>query len=372
MEKRFLFNDTCTLVKKSTPFFSVIIPVYNGGYPFRRCLTALREARFTDWELIVVDDGSDDGTDALARKFGARFFSTGKRMGPAAARNAGAKIARGRYLFFVDADCELHPDTLCKAAKILLDHPEYDAIFGSYDDAPAAPNFVAQYKNLFHHYVHQQAGEDASTFWTGCGAIKRSVFLRIGGFDAQRYSRPSIEDIDLGYRLKQAGGRIHLAKQLQVKHLKAWTFRDLLKSDILDRGIPWTRLILRNKTFTGDLNLQTHNRVSVFLLYILLVWMVLEFVYVGIAVLALVTAGLLVWLNVDLYRFFHQKRGFWFMLKSIPIHWLYYFYNGISFLGGTLCHMQATLGEAEFNRPPQPLSNAVEVEREFQYERRRM
>ncbi len=63
-----------------------------------------------------------------------------------------------------------------------------------------------------HHYVHQQGSEDASTFWSGFGVIKRKLFLKLGGFDIKRYSRPCIEDIDLGYRLKQTGAKIHLAK----------------------------------------------------------------------------------------------------------------------------------------------------------------
>jgi GT2 family glycosyltransferase len=145
------------------------------------------------------------------------------RLGPAAARKTGAQVARGKYLYFIDADCELQPDTLARIAEVFQADPGLDALFGSYDDTPGAANFMAQYKNLFHHYVHQKSSELASTFWTGCGVIRRAQFLALGGFDLQRYRRPAIEDIDLGYRLKRAGGRIRLVKHVQVKHLKAWT-----------------------------------------------------------------------------------------------------------------------------------------------------
>ncbi|MFQ5612685.1 MAG: glycosyltransferase family 2 protein [Anaerolineae bacterium] len=325
------------------PFFSIVIPVFNGGHHFQRCLEAIQRSSFQDWELVVVDDGSDDGSGARAARVGATLLRTTGQLGPAAARNLGGQRARGEYLFFIDADCEMRPDTLANAAQVLAAEPELDALFGSYDDAPAAPNTIAQYKNLFHHYVHQHGHEEASTFWTGCGAIRRSRFLELGGFDVSRYRRPSIEDIDLGYRLKQAGGRIRLAKGVQVKHLKAWTWTGLLKSDILDRGIPWTRLILRDRAFVSDLNLQTHNRVSVVAIWLLLASALLGLWQAQSFILALGLAGLLLWLNFDLYRFFAAKRGLRFALQTIPLHWLYYFYNAISFGCGLLLHWREQL-----------------------------
>jgi glycosyltransferase involved in cell wall biosynthesis len=345
----------------ATPLFSIVIPVYNGGDLFRRCLEALRQSTLTDWELVVVDDGSTDGSDGLARQFGARVFKTEGRCGPAAARNLGAQGARGHYLFFIDADCEVHPDTLVKSAQVFRDDPGLDALFGSYDDAPGAPNFIAQYKNLFHYYVHQNSHEEASTFWTGCGVIKRSQFLALGGFDLQRYRRPAIEDIDLGYRLKQAGGRIRLAKQVQVKHLKAWTLTTLLKSDIFDRGIPWTQLILKDRAFMTDLNLQTHNRVSVVAVYGLLSAVLVSFVQIQGLFFALGLATLLLWLNRELYRFFYHQRGWRFALRVIPLHWLYYLYNAIAFGCGLLLYWYEQL-KAESVSPPQPLLDSVDID----------
>lgn len=345
-----------------SPFFSIIIPVYNGGDSFQLCLEAVYRSTFTNWELIVVDDGSTDGSDRLAGEAGASVYHTPGRQGPAAARNLGARRAKGRYLFFVDADCQLHSDALTRAARILQNDPGLDALFGSYDDAPAAPGFIAQYKNLFHRYIHQTSAEEASTFWTGCGAIKRSTFLALGGFDVRRYRRPSIEDIELGYRLKQAGGTVHLAKQVQVKHLKAWTFAALLKADILDRGIPWTRLILRDKAFRPDLNLQTHNRVSVLVLYGLLLSLGLSALQVQALLPVSGTAILLLGLNWKLYQFFYRKRGLFFMLRVIPLHWLYYFYNAISFGLGLLLHWRDRL-KAETVPAPKPLVETVETDR---------
>ncbi len=331
-------------------FISVIIPVYNGGYPFVCSLLALKQTKFTDWELIVVDDGSTDKSALIAREFGAKVSTTEGRKGPGAARNLGAKTAKGDYLCFIDADCEICGDALAELAKTLKARPESDALFGSYDDQPQAANFIAQYRNLLHHYVHQQGQEDASTFWAGFGVVRRSLFNRLGGFDTQRYSRPSIEDIELGYRIEQAGGRIYLAKHLQVKHHKAWNLTNVIKTDIFDRGIPWTLLLHSNKAYVvDDLNLKTSSRISVVAVYSLLACLFLAFYHFQAVVFSMVLIGLLLYLNWDLYRFFSHQRGIIFAAKSILMHWLYYAYGGLSFVLGTLLHWRKIIVAKTFN-----------------------
>lgn len=310
---------------------SVIIPVYNGGAQFQRCLAAFTASTIPPHEWIVVDDGSQDASGQWAEKAGARVLNTTQpASGPAVARNLGAQAATGEILFFVDADVEIRADTLAHIQRAFQQDATLMALFGSYDEAPAAPNFLSQYKNLMHHYVHQQAGEQASTFWSGCGAVRRQLFLKYGGF-ASRYAIPSIEDIEFGVALTQAGHRIRLDKTLQVKHLKHWTWRSLLHSDIVARGIPWTRLILRMGHMPNDLNLQTSARASVALVYLGLLAL-LAWPFVPLAGWAVLAGGLaLLWLNQAVYGWFAQKRGVAFMLGAIGMHWLYYFYNGISF-----------------------------------------
>ena len=110
-------------------------------------------------------------------------------------------------------------DTIARIRRRFEMDPRLDALIGSYDDEPASAGFASQYKNLLHHFVHQHGREEAATFWTGCGAIRREVFAAAGGFD-ESYTRPCIEDIELGHRLRQRGRRIVLDPALQVKHLK--------------------------------------------------------------------------------------------------------------------------------------------------------
>jgi glycosyltransferase involved in cell wall biosynthesis len=312
---------------------SVIIPVHNGGENFRRCLSSLAKAMPAPSEIIVVADGDTDGSGHLAEEFGAKVLRLPLPGGPARARNRGARVAQGDILFFVDADVAVCPDAIDQVAAAFRREPDLAAVFGSYDDAPAVTNFLSQYKNLLHHYVHQTACEEASTFWGACGAIRREVFLAMGGFD-ERYRQPSIEDIELGYRLKLAGYRIRLCKTLQVKHLKRWSVVSLLESDFFQRALPWTELVLRDRHVINDLNLRLSSRASVTLTYGLLGALVGTWRWPGSLALAGALVLSLLSLNAPLYCFFWRKRGVRFAVQTIPWHWFYYFYSGLAFAIG--------------------------------------
>jgi glycosyltransferase involved in cell wall biosynthesis len=251
------------------PTVSVIIPVYNSAEMLRQCLSRLRQSTATDYECIVVDDGSTDASAEVAAEFNAIVLHSGGRRGPAFARNLGAKKAQGRILFFLDADVCVYPTTLERVLLNFKQDPALTAVIGSYDDEPESQDFLSMYRNLMHCYVHQHGHPDASTFWSGCGAILKSVFDEYSGFD-ESYGRPAIEDIELGYRLSRDKKKLALDTNIQVKHLKRWSFFNLVKTDILDRGVPWTELILRDRFIPNDLNVQLSQRVSVALVFILI------------------------------------------------------------------------------------------------------
>ncbi len=418
---------------------SIVIPAFNAQKELALALQSLAKSTCAPYECIVVDDCSTDESVAVAREHGAIVINMPKRSGPAAARNRGASLATGEILFFLDADVCVHRDTLQRVETSFQADDSLAALIGSYDDDPLSQDFLSQYRNLMHHYVHQAGREVASTFWSGCGAIRRPVFESLSGFD-ETYSRPAIEDIELGYRLFQTGSKVLLDHDLAVQHLKRWTFWGLVKTDVLYRGIPWTELILRDKHMPNDLNLQLSQRVSVALAFVLVAmaagaslywqgyfltpmfallffvlvrfwgdaarirskavpfWLggitlaiiamaaryhmfglipplilsqilllsrhrytgatpksrglmrVTTVLYVLLSVLAcvyylpnhvLMFVGLLVFLvlgflNGEFYLFLASKRGILFAIAAIPFHMLYHFYNGISFLAGTL------------------------------------
>jgi glycosyltransferase involved in cell wall biosynthesis len=309
---------------------SVIIPVYNGGGEFHTCLAALSGCEPSPDEIIVVADGDSDGSWRTAENFNAKILKMRVSEGPARARNMGARKARGEILFFVDADVAVAKDAVGIVIYAFQNNNELAAAIGSYDDEPMEKNFLSQYKNLFHHYVHQNSNTDASTFWGACGAVRREVFFSTGGFN-EGYRRPSIEDIELGYRLKKAGHTIKLMKNLRCKHLKHWGIVSLLRADFFYRALPWARLILKDRRLINDLNLNISTRASIISIYIF-IFSLLSSLYISwMYIIALPLFILLILLNLDLYRFFTEKRGLLFMLKTIPWHWFYFLYSGLAF-----------------------------------------
>ena len=345
---------------------SVIIPVFNSAGTLSLCLQALADSQYPAAECIVIDDGSTDNSAAVAEQLGARVLSTGGRCGPAVARNLGARHASGNLLLFVDADVSVHQDTLGRIAERFETEPDLDALIGAYDDSPADPGFVSQFKNLMHAFVHQQANRRASTFWCGCGAVKRVAYLELGGLD-ESYRRSSVEDIEFGFRMMHSGRKLALDPSIQCKHLKVWTFWNLVRTDVLQRGIPWTELIFRTHYLPNDLNLRWSQRISAVLSMLLVLLGGLEVwqVFAGQVLLpaSAGTAGILLslasifFLNHRLYRFFVSLKGPRFPLLAVLMYILYCIYSGVAFaLGAGLYGWRTILPKSSLLRSASEIS----------------
>lgn len=367
------------------PVWSVVIPVRNSAEFLAKCLSALAQSVFRDFEVTVVDDASTDSTAEVAERFGARVIRLPDRSGPAVARNRGAQESRGAYLLFLDADVCVKPNTLTQFNDRFASNVEVAAVFGSYDTRPPAANLASQYKNLLHCHTHQIADSNACTFWSGCGAVHRSKFQALGGFSSH-YARPCVEDIQLGMRLRQAGRRILLDKDIQVTHLKHWTLAELIRTDIVDRAIPWSLLIVQARHLPNDLNLRVGQRISAFLAgglvlaWLLIaclepIWFLLPVVLLALLFLtdcyfpvgstgqrfaalsllaglslvgfhlglwtvvpALLVAGLVI-ANWRMLRFLAQVHSLSFAVLAFPLHLLYLIYSSLTFAGCAIYHL---------------------------------
>ncbi len=316
--------------------------VHNGGGSLRECLASLARHREQFSELIVVDDGSTDGAINFPEDFGARVLKVGSRKGPANGRNLGALAASSEILLFLDADVCISENTIPRIRRRFAEDAGLGAVFGSYDDAPHATQLVSQFRNLLHYFVHQTSRESASTFWSGCGAIRREIFLESSGFD-DSYTSPSVEDIELGSRLVRSGVRIALDPMIQVNHLKRWTLRKMVMTDIWWRGMCWTRLILASGCMPNDLNLRYSSRISVALTGLLCVLAAGSFFsWYAASLIPIVLVSILA-LNAPFYRFLASRRGYGFVAASAPLHLLYFFCCGAGFCLGVGGHWSSRL-----------------------------
>jgi GT2 family glycosyltransferase len=311
---------------------SVIMPVRNGARFLPQSLAALKASNLNvAWELVVIDDGSGDASAAVAAELADRVVRLPSHLwGPAAARNYGAMASRAPILVFVDADVCVHPDALHRIHRTLGRRPEISAVFGAYDHSPTEPDLTSQYRNLLHTYVHHRDAGEVVTFWTGLGGIRREAFFGSGAFDeGQR-----IDDVELGYRLTALGHRILLDPAISGTHLKRWTLRNLVVTDVLERGVPWVRLLLRGRHRVGRATLSV--RPAEWALTILagaviaaiamsLITGDVHWLLAACGALGLMLAGDLPFLN-----WLGRRRGVGFAVRVLPLRLLYYVLNVIS------------------------------------------
>jgi len=293
---------------------TAIVPATNRPATLERCVGAIQAAETPPEEVIVVTEAPGPG--------------------PAAARNEGARRAGGDVLVFVDADVLPRPDAFARIRAAFTEDPGLVALIGSYDDAPEAPGVVSRFRNLLHHHTHQLAGGSAETFWAGLGAVRRNAFLAVGGFDQERYRVPSVEDIDLGLRLGAEGATIRLDPALQGTHLKAWTLAEMVRTDLLRRGIPWIGLLLRSGRRSQALNLGWRQRLSA--AASVLVAGALLARRAGVAASALLA---LVALNRRFYALLSRRLGPGAAALGVALHVLHYLVSALALPLGVLAHL---------------------------------
>lgn len=308
---------------------SVIIPATDEPATLEAALSAIRAASDPPEEIIVIDHP--------------------RRFGASAARNTGATDAMEDVLVFIDADVAVAPDVFTRIRAHFDEDPELTAVFGAYDDDPSDRSVVSSFRNLLHHHVHRGSAGEALTFWSGIGAVRRDAFLDVGGFD-EHYERASIEDIELGGRLSERGRHILLDPEIQGKHLKTWSLREMITTDILRRGAPWVALMLRRHSLPSTLNLGWRHRLSA--LALLLAFVLLAF-REGWAALACVAFFLVV--NLRFYALLLKRRGPLSALAGPLLHAVHHLSAIISVPIGVALHLRRRFsGESAAVEPPAP------------------
>ena len=318
-------------MQNNLPLISVIVPVHNSARYLADSLSSIISSDYPLFELIVVDDGSTDNSSEIVKRYTNNLVTLKKKSGPSKARNTGAWKSAGKILLFLDADVRIAPDTISRIAKAMTDDSGAAAIFGSYDKNPSDPGFFSQYKNLFHHFIHQNAKTTAGTFWSGCGAMRKKIFMEAGGF-SEKYPYPAIEDVKLGYTLISMGKKIKLLKELQVTHLKKINFFSAVKTDIIERAIPWTRLAFERGGIPYDLNFKLKDRISGVISILILLTLILAWRWRFLIFIFIALSGIFLYLNRDLYKFFYKTKAPAFVLAGALFNWFYFLYSSIVFI----------------------------------------
>ena len=320
--------DTFPEGYERNPTLSVVVPAHQAKTTIHSCLEGLVSAGFAKEEILVVDDGSYDETGEIAREFGVRVLRHETAQRPAKARNAGAAAVSGDIIVFVDADVVLRQGARQRILDLLAGPQEVTAVFGSYDDRPVRAGAVSFYRNFLHHFVHQKSRRDASTFWTGIGAVNRNVLAELGGFDPEW---EAIEDVEFGVRISKSGGHIVLDKGLQGKHLKVWSIWSMFKTDLVGRAIPWSRLILFRGGPNDDLNMTIKHRLSLATVASMGISLVLLPFNLFFGLFFLIACLVFGYLNLDLLVQIQRRGGVRLAAISLVCHVLHYLAGGLGF-----------------------------------------
>ncbi|MFH0880858.1 MAG: glycosyltransferase [Lentisphaerota bacterium] len=201
---------------------SVVIPAFNAAATLPSCLDALMAQTMSSslYEVIIVDDGSTDDTEEIVRRYEGRApavrYVRQDNRGPAAARNVGARESRGALLLFTDADCVPTPGWIEEMVRP-FDDPEVVAVKGIYKTRQR--ELVARFAQMEfedRYDLIEKAGRvDMVDTYAAC--FRKAVFLRMGGFD-ESFPAPNGEDMDLSFRLDEAGFKLVFTRLAVVFH----------------------------------------------------------------------------------------------------------------------------------------------------------
>jgi glycosyltransferase involved in cell wall biosynthesis len=215
------------------PFFSIIIPYHDSHDTIGPLLTSIAQSEDAPLlEVIVVDDGStipfkDLRSSVLGKNkkylrsktYDLRSIYLNANRGPAVARNKGAAIARGKFLVFLDGDVILFPDALHNLCKLFTDDPDVVAATGVWVKEQKSKAFFPNFKALrdWSYWINER---DRSGYYflfsTRIASVKKSVFLRLHGFD-EKYAGPLVEDIEFTHRIARRYAVI-FAQNVRVHH----------------------------------------------------------------------------------------------------------------------------------------------------------
>lgn len=208
---------------------SVVVPAHNAANTIELCLEALLKQSLPrqEYEVIVVDDGSSDGTAEVVRRFPEVRLFQQRRQGPAAARNLGAQKAQGEIILFTDADCQPTFEWAERLATPLREGRIVGAK-GAYltRQRELIARFVQlEYEERYERMSREKYIDFIDTYSAG---YRREVFLQAGGFDTV-FPTASVEDQEFSFRLAAQGYKMVFVPEARVYHLHVSRLRDYLR-----------------------------------------------------------------------------------------------------------------------------------------------
>lgn len=231
------------------PLLSVVIPNYNGSATIGRCLEAVYSSGFSSFEVIVIDDCSEDDSVGIIERFPCKLLRLEKHSGASKARNTGAANSSGGILFFTDADCILKEDTLRVAFETAQEKGPDVVVGGTYTRKPCDDSFFSAFQSVFINYFETKNAGNPDYIATHAMVIHTETFKKSGGF--REDFLPIIEDVEFSHRLKKEGVRLVTNPRLAVGHIFNYSLAASLKN-AFKKARYWTMYSVKNRDLFAD------------------------------------------------------------------------------------------------------------------------
>lgn len=304
------------------PRVSIIIPVRNGSQTLDFCLRSVKRSYYKDIEVIVVDDHSTDGSASIARRYTSKVLGVTDGEGANHARNVGAHHAQGQILVFIDSDIVIARETILGIVETLEEEGP-DAVVGIYTAKHRHETFVSQYKNLWVRYSYLKSPPTIDWLFGAISGIKRGAFEKIGGFNIELLSRHGHDDIELGKRFANAHLKIVLNMDIEVEHVKNYSFCSFVKNEF-HRSVGFAQLATQLGETPRSLVRGFVNVYPAFVVSTLASIVILAILVAGAAgwisswfVMAVCCLYLMV--NIRFLNYLEQVRGLFAMIVMIPL-----------------------------------------------------
>jgi glycosyltransferase involved in cell wall biosynthesis len=303
---------------------SIIIPVRNGAATIARCLEAAFASRYEHFEVIVVNDGSDDRSAEIIKTFPCTLVELPGPSGASRARNIGASHSHGDILFFTDADCLLNEDALAIAFTTLTAAGQDVVLGGTYTVEPADDRFFSAFQSVFINHAESRNRDNPDYIAAHAMVLYADTFEKSGGF-AEKFL-PIVEDVDFSHRLRRTGHRLIMDPGIQVRHLFDYSLLGSA-SNGFRKSKYWTIYSIHNRDLLADSGTASRAlKLDVAALFgsLLAALLVLNTGNAWFSVIIAVLMALNITVNRDLLRGFYRARGMAFASAASAYYFLLY------------------------------------------------
>ncbi len=230
-------------------FISIIIPNRNASATIGKCLEAAFSTGHENFEVVVVDDCSDDNSVELIKKFPCKLIRLEKHSGASQARNVGARNSKGDIYFFTDADCLIGKNALARVNASLSEKGRDFVVGGTYTRIPYDEGFFSVFQSVFVNYSETKKCETPDYVATHAMAINAEAFRKTGGFSENFL--PILEDVEFSHRLRKAGYKLFINPELQVRHIFNYSFFKSMRN-AARKTLYWTMYSIMNRDLLAD------------------------------------------------------------------------------------------------------------------------